>query len=119
MKSYWYLALAAATFIIFYTFPLRGQMCGDCNNDHKVTISELIKAINNSLIGDPCHEGCADNCFVDSGNCPCTSCFEFPVVDNVLCMVSICNDSTEQVRSCHARFYSEHPTHCYSVGGAQ
>lgn len=93
-----------------------GAMCGDCNNDHKVTVAELVTAVHNALEGDPCHEGCAEACFPDSGNCPCTTCNEFPVVDGVRCAVSICEDSDEQVRACHTRFRAEHPDQC-SRGG--
>lgn len=95
------------------------EMCGDCNGDHRVSVAELTTAVNNALDGDPCHEGCAEDCFTDQGNCPCDSCFEFPVVDGVLCTVSMCNDSREQVRACHARFRNEHPTQCFSVGGVR
>lgn len=118
--------IAAIAFMLYYGYlsflalPADAQMCGDCNNDHKVEVSELVKAVSNALNGDPCHEGCAATCFDEnSPNCPCDSCFEFPVVNHIVCSVSMCNDSPEQVASCHGRFMSEHPDSCHSIGGAR
>lgn len=104
----WPCILAAATFIIFYVFPLHAQMCGDCDNDNKVTIAELVTAINNSLAGDPCHEGCID--------CPANAdCIEFPHFDNIVCSVEFCLPPRTEIRPCFDRFQAQHPELCHVV----
>lgn len=70
-------------------------MCGDCNNDGKVLINELVSAVNNAL--NPPFD-CTEGCF-DTGICP-NNCGEFPTIDGITCATSICIYSESQLRAC-------------------
>lgn len=54
-----------AAVLLLSALMARGQMCGDCDGDGTVVISEIIRAVGNAL--DPCHlwQGCVEQFTAD------------------------------------------------------
>lgn len=109
----WFLFCAPIT-LAFHASPVVAQsMCGDCNNDQRITIAELIATINN-LLNDDCGFWCYGNGICDA------SCVEYPATpignDMYLqCSTSMCFNSEEQVSRCINRFAAAKPSSCYEV----
>jgi hypothetical protein len=86
-----------------YAAQSPGQMCGDCNQDGKVTIAELITAVNNAM--QP---------LCDCSSCPTDQCVEFPSAQlpdgsTITCNASVCSN---EVTVCALQLYHNSTTFC-------
>jgi len=63
------LALLAVWGCVVAWSPVRavGQCCGDCNGDGRVTVNELVTAVNRAL------DGCQDDGVCDASVASCTA----------------------------------------------
>jgi hypothetical protein len=87
----WGVVLVIVVFVVLFIFvqEMRGQTCGDCNDDARVTIDEIVRVINSAL-DDPC------------GGTDCATPDEFPsaVIDDIrwTCTGPVCRPTPECVR---------------------
>lgn len=94
--------------VALFTGLASGQMCGDCNNDGRVAVNEIVTAVNTAL--DPCNFGCGFN----PDDCTVGRCTEQPIVDGQQCQVSLCAQSDTQADLCARLFKTLHPESCFN-----
>lgn len=91
-------------------------LCGDCNNDGRVTVNELIVAVKAAL-ADPATPTPTDDCGIgcyDSGACP-DVCWDVPYANGRQCDTSMCWHTDEQLATCVAAYDNAHPGACWAV----
>jgi hypothetical protein len=94
----WGVVLVIVVFVVLFVFvqEMRGQMCGDCNDDGRVTVAELVRVVNNAL-NSPIV------CELDCNTCP-DECIELVrwTVDGqtYFCPTSFCANSNAKLDAC-------------------
>ena len=100
----------AILFLLLFASPVTAQICGDCNRNGRVTVDEIVTAVNN-LLNDACDTiGCTDATCGDN-------CAEFPGATvnglNYQCGITLCTNTN--VTACVTRLVTQQTGLCHRV----